>query len=235
MMARGWLALAAGAMTLAVASRCVAQESPMEPHRAARIETACRQARRADWGHIAMGATMVTTGALAYVPTLLDGSSERPAFTALGAGLGLGLVGGGLILALRPYSAGAARLVTTCESLEGERRGNPVLLRDAERYLGMVADAQRDWALRAGLVAGGVTVVGVLLSALLFPTEHDRFYWSGVFLAVPLAFWFDLLAPSPPVQAALRFRHGGFSFGSLAPGMLRFANGGGGFVLGGTF
>jgi hypothetical protein len=222
----------AGALVLAQAGTASAQSAPMEPHRAARIEAACPQARRTDWGHIAIGATMASMGALGYIPSLVQDTSQRPPVTSLGAGLGLGLIGGGLILALRPMSAGAARLITTCELLDGPRRGNPVVLRDAERYLDAVADAQRDWAVRASIIAGGVTVVGVALSAVLFSDPHDKFFWSGVFMSVPLAFWLDLLSPPPVVQASLRFRHGGFSLGSIAPVPLER---GAGISLGGVF
>jgi hypothetical protein len=210
-----------------------AGDAPVDTLQRFRIESACAQARRADWGHIALGATMAVVGALGYLPNALDTDSQRPPITAFGGGLGLGLVGGGLILTLRPYSAGAMRLVLTCEALAGSRRGNPRTLRAAQRYLNAVADAQRDWALRAGLVAAGVTLVGVTLSALLVPAPRDKYFWSGVFLAVPLAFWFDLLAPSPAIQASLRFRRGGFALHAIGPTI--YADGGGGVSIGGAF
>ncbi len=128
-------------------------------------------------------------------------------------------------------AAGEVRLVDTCERLLGPRRGNATLRRDAERYLNFVSNAQRDWALRVGLVAAGVTVLGVGLSVLISPEAHDQFFWSGVFLSIPLAIWLDLLVPSPPVRASLRFRHLP-SLTAIGPMPLER---GGGVALGGTF
>jgi hypothetical protein len=210
-----------------------ARDAPVDPLQRVRIETACSQVRRPDWGHIALGGTMAIVGALGYIPSALEHNDLRPTYTALGGGIGLGLVGGGIILALRPYSAGAMRLVLTCELLDGPRRGNPRTLRAAERYMNSVADAQRDWTLRAGLVAAGVTIVGVALSALLIPSVRDKYFWSGVFLSIPLAFWFDLLAPSPAIRASLRFRTGGFAMHSIGPTV--YSEGGGGVGIGGVF
>lgn len=223
--------LVACATVATLCPRDAIAQSRMEPHRAARIEAACANATASDWGHFVIGGTMAAVGALGYLPNLLESSAGRPAVTQLGAGLGLGTFAGGVILMLRPYSAGAVRLVDTCEQLAGPRRGNATMLRDAERYLNLVAAAQRDWALRVGIVAGGITVLGVVLSNVIPPDPHDRFFWSGVFLAIPLAIWLDLLAPPPPVRASLRFQHS-VTIGSIAPVPLEH---GGGFAIAGTF
>lgn len=204
----------------------------MEPHRVARIEAACTDAVRPDWQHYVLGGTMAALGAAGYVPDLLEPASARPAQSQLGAGLGLGMFAGGLILILRPYSPSVVRLVDTCERLLGPRRGNATLQRDAERVLDVVSTAQGGWALRVGLVAAGVTVLGVGLSVLIPADERDRYFWSGVFLSIPLALWLDLLSPPPPVSAALRFRHLAPVLRAIAPMPLEH---GGGVALGGTF
>ncbi|MEI8256741.1 MAG: hypothetical protein WCJ30_13785 [Deltaproteobacteria bacterium] len=203
-------AIAAVCALGAFAPSARAQGAPslaMEPHRAARVEAACTDVVRPDWQHFVLGGTMAALGAVGYLPNLIEAPTARPAISQLSAGLGLGMFAGGLILILRPYGAGVVRLVDTCERLLGPRRGSATLQRDAERYLNLVSTAQAGWALRTGLVAAGVTVLGVGLSVLIAPVDHDRFFWSGVFLSIPLAIWLDLLAPPPPVSAALRFRH----------------------------
>ncbi len=227
-------AIAAACSLEALATSAHAQQPvavPMEPHRAARIEAACTDALRPDWQHFVLGGTMAALGAVGYLPNLLEPAASRPAISQLSAGLGLGMFASGVILILRPYGPGEVRLVDTCERLLGPRRGNATLRRDAERYLNFVSNAQRDWALRVGLVAAGVTVLGVGLSVLISPEAHDQFFWSGVFLSIPLAIWLDLLVPSPPVRASLRFRHLP-SLTAIGPMPLER---GGGVALGGTF